>query len=156
MLASHGSGMRRLLSFAPRMRAYVLARLIFETSPTFRTLLGQPAPAHTCATQSSMPYTLLSMLGYTLVSDLPLLLNLCDAVLSIRKLQTPPSAPAAEQRCLRRSASTLGRPRAGPVGAARTRAASDGRLREPPAVASVRLGPRDEGATAPVVEEARG
>ena len=52
--------------------------------------------------------------------------------------------------------------RAGP-GAARTRAASDrhrsrrpGRLREPPAVASVRLGPRDEGATAPVVEEARG
>jgi hypothetical protein len=155
MLASHGSGMRRLLSFAPRMRAYVLARLIFETSPTFRMLLGQPAPAHTCATQSSMPYTLLSMLGYTRVSDLPLLLNLCDAVLSIRKLQTPPSAPAAEQRCLRRSASTLGRPRAGP-GAARTRAASDGRLREPPAVASVRLGPRDEGATAPVVEEARG
>jgi len=75
MLASHGSGMRRLLSFAPRMRAYVLARLIFETSPTFRMLLGQPAPAHTCATQSSMPYTLLSMLGYTLVSDLPLLLN---------------------------------------------------------------------------------
>ena len=29
--------------------ACVLARLIFETSPTFRTLHGQAAPAHTCA-----------------------------------------------------------------------------------------------------------
>ena len=49
----------------------------------------------------------------------PAQIHLCDAVLSTRELQTPPSAPAAERRCLRRSASTLGLPQA-----ARTRPAS--------------------------------
>jgi hypothetical protein len=46
-----------------------------RVSETTRTLLGQPAPAHTCATQSSMPYTLLRIPGCSLVRGLPLLLN---------------------------------------------------------------------------------
>jgi hypothetical protein len=114
-----------------------------------------------------MPYSLLSIYGCTLVRGLPLLSCsiFINEMLSLAPANSKPRHLTQSRSGLRRLARTLGRPRAARFGQtpgeeARSlgnRPASGRTCLEPRmSFASLRLGPRDEGAAAPVVPEARG